>query len=81
MTTSVTIDAHAGWPVLVTMEYGEPLQPKSVTSELVEPGTKRVFYIHSGLKIIGVSEQPRPTPVPLAEPDDNGEEVDPALRA
>lgn len=60
MTTSVKIDAHAGWPVLVTLKYGEPSQTKSVTTERVEPNTERTFYIHSGLQIIGVEECPLP---------------------
>lgn len=60
MTTSVKVDAHAGWPVLVVLEYGEPGQAKSVTTERVEPKTERTFYVHSGLKIIGISEQPLP---------------------
>ncbi len=59
MTTSVTVNAHAGWPILVTLKYGEPTQAKSVTTERVEPMTERVFYIHSGIQIIGVEEMPR----------------------
>lgn len=60
MTTAVKIDAHAGWPVLVTLKYGEPSQAKSVSTERVEPNTERTFHIHSGLRIIGIEEQPRP---------------------
>lgn len=59
MTTKVTIDAHAGWPVLVTLKIGEPNMPKTVTTATVEPHTKQDFYIHSGQQIVGVEEQPR----------------------
>ena len=62
MTTSVKVDAHAGWPVLVIIKTGEPLQGKSVTTERVEPNTERTFYIHSGMQIIGIEECPRPAP-------------------
>lgn len=58
MTTSVKVDAHAGWPVQVVLEYGEPGQPKRVIVETVEPNTERQFYIHSGLRFLSVSEQP-----------------------
>ena len=58
MTTAVTVDAHAGWPVLVTIKNGEPGYPKSVCAETVEPNTERTFYIHSGMQIIGIEEQP-----------------------
>lgn len=58
MTTAVKVDAHAGWPVLVTMKHGEPGGAKSVSTDRVEPNTERTFYIHSGLQIIGIEEQP-----------------------
>lgn len=60
MTTAVKVDAHAGWPVLVTIKNGEPGYPKTITTETVEPKTERTFYIHSGMQIIGVEEQPLP---------------------
>lgn len=60
MTTSVKVDAHAGWPVLVTLKYGEPTASKSVSTERVEPNTERTFYIHSGCQIIGIEEMPLP---------------------
>ncbi len=66
MTTAVTVNAHAGRPVLVTLKYGEPLAAKSVSTELVEPNTERTFYIHSGLQIIGVEEQPMQAPAPAS---------------
>lgn len=56
MTTKVTVDAHAGWPVMVTLLSGEPGHIRQVTNELVEPGTTRDFYIHSGLRIINIDE-------------------------
>jgi len=58
MTTAVKVDAHAGWPVLVTLKYGEPGRPKSVSTKTVDPHTEETFYIHSGLQIIGIEEQP-----------------------
>lgn len=59
MTTKVVVDAHAGWPVLVTVKNGEPNAPKTVETVIVEPNTIQEFYIHSGKQIIGVEEQPR----------------------
>lgn len=58
MTTKVTVDAHAGWPVLVTIKRGETGYAKSVETETVEPNTQRDFYIHSGMQIVGIEEQP-----------------------
>lgn len=60
MTTRVLIDAHAGWPVEVTFRHGEPYQPKSASVEVVDPGTEKTFYIHSGLEIVGIRELERP---------------------
>lgn len=60
MTTKVTVDAHAGWPVEVTLRDGEPDYPKSARVVVVDPGTKTDFYVHSGLEIIGVRELKRP---------------------
>jgi hypothetical protein len=59
MTTSVKIDAHAGWPVQVVFENGEPHYPKSISVETVAPNTERTFYIHSGMRILSVIEQPQ----------------------
>lgn len=58
MTTKITVDAHAGWPVLVTIKKGEFNSVKTVTTETVEPNTTRDFYVHSGQQIIGIEEQP-----------------------
>lgn len=60
MTTKVTVDAHAGWPVEVTLRDGEPDYPKSARVVVVEPNTATDFYIHSGLEILGVREMRRP---------------------
>lgn len=60
MTSKVTVNAHAGWPILVTLKHGEPNAAKSVSTERVEPLTEKTFYIHSGLQIVGVEEMPRP---------------------
>ena len=62
MTTKVTVDAHAGWPVLVVTEAGEPGYPKEMGWATVEPSTTRDFYIHSGLRIVSIIEQPLPAP-------------------
>lgn len=47
MTTKVTVDAHAGWPVHVTLidklEEGQPVE----TECTVAPHTTQDFYIHS----------------------------------
>ncbi len=59
MTTKVTVDAHAGWPVMVTMIEGEPKSEKRIRNEIVEPKTVREFYIHSGLRIVNIEELPR----------------------
>lgn len=59
MTTKVTVDAHAGWPVLVTLKWGEPGTAKIVATERIEPNTAREFFIHSGCQIVGIEEQPR----------------------
>lgn len=58
MTTKVTVDAHAGWPVHVTMIIGEPNMNKEVRTDIVEPNTKKDFYIHSGMRIVNVEELP-----------------------
>ena len=60
MTTKVTVDAHAGWPVAVVTRNGEPGQVASFSTHLVEPGAVKDFYIHSGCSVIAVEEMPRP---------------------
>ena len=57
MTTRVTVDAHAGWPVLVRLHRGERgcgLQAEEVC--VVHPGELKDFYIHSGLRITHIEE-------------------------
>lgn len=56
MTTIVSVDAHAGWPVLVGLRYGEPGSAPSYVTERIEPHTKRDFALHSGLSIIHIEE-------------------------
>lgn len=60
MTTKVSVDAHAGWPVSVVTRHGEPGQNMVYTTYLVEPNTIRDFYIHSGMQIVAIEECPRP---------------------
>ena len=60
MTTKVSVDAHAGWPVAVVTRHGEPGQSMSYTTHLVEPNTVKDFYIHSGMQIVAIEECPRP---------------------
>ena len=59
MTTKITVDAHAGWPVLVVQLVGEPNSLKSVLKDIVPPHETRDFYIHSGMRIISIEELPR----------------------
>lgn len=59
MTSKVTVDAHAGWPILVTYIRGEPTRERTVITEVVEPSTIKDFYIHSGLRILNIEEQVR----------------------
>jgi hypothetical protein len=59
MTTAVTIDAHAGWPVEVIIRNGEPGNPDIFKTKIVEPSTKETFYLHSGCSIVGIKELPQ----------------------
>lgn len=45
MTTKITVDAHAGWPVEVAIYDFNENTPSSV--DVVQPGTIRDFHIHS----------------------------------
>lgn len=58
MTTKVTIDAHAGWPVRVEIidQYPGDKEP-SIRVEVVPALTERVFYIHSN-RHLRVTEMP-----------------------
>ncbi len=59
MTTKVTVDAHAGWPVEVSQLQGEPNYQKSLVIKVVDAGKVEDFYIHSGNVIVGVRELDR----------------------
>ena len=59
MTTKVTIDAHAGWPILIGLLRGEANDTRRITDEIVPAGEKRDFYLYSGLKIVHIEELPR----------------------
>ena len=59
MTTAVTIDAHAGWPVEVEIRRGEPGTPDVFETKIVAPDTKETVYLHSGCSIAGIKELPR----------------------
>lgn len=59
MTTKVTVDAHAGWPVKVTKtENDNAGNTTHVTEEVVPPNEVRDFYVHSHMKI-AVEEVPK----------------------
>ena len=58
MTTRVTIDAHAGWPVQVVTMQGEGVQTPVI--DIVQPNTQQDFFLHSGCRIVDVQELPRP---------------------
>jgi hypothetical protein len=62
MTTKVTVDAHAGWPVAVVTREGEKGYLPTFTTHIVEPNTRRDFYLHSGVTIISAEEMPLPKP-------------------
>lgn len=59
MTTKVTVDAHAGWPVEVVIKLGEPYQLKTLEIIVVNPNTVRDFYVHSGMEILSIKELER----------------------
>lgn len=71
MTTSVTVDAHAGWPVRVTITQ-DGLQHV----ERIEPFTKRTFYVHSGYSIfvqeLAREDAEREPELPLGGNEDDG---------
>lgn len=52
MTTKVTVDAHAGWPVRVEAKdtYGDDHQVSLLG--LVNPGEVREFYAHDTRQLI-----------------------------
>lgn len=62
MTTRVTVDAHAGWPVEVTfVELDNAGAPARERTEIVPPKTTRDIYVHSHLEL-RIRELPAETP-------------------
>ena len=57
MTTKVTVDAHAGWPVSVEW-YGP--NEEDCGSTVVQPGTTENFYIHTNRSLV-IEELSHPT--------------------
>ena len=52
MTTKVTVDAHAGWPVSVRSLNPETHRPTTGYPDvIVPPHEKRDFYVHSSLDL------------------------------
>ncbi len=52
MTTKVTVDAHAGWPVEVTrVQLDAEGKPAGESVYVVPPNTIRDFYVHSHLEL------------------------------
>lgn len=52
MTTKVTVDAHAGWPVKVTsVQLGNDGVVKNRSTTTVPANTSQDFYVHSHMKI------------------------------
>jgi len=45
MTTKVTVDAHAGWDVLVTTTERYPDRPAFINQVVVQKNTVQDFYI------------------------------------
>jgi hypothetical protein len=64
MTTKVTVDAHAGWPVKVEAidtiydENGPTGAAQTVELGIVEPGTVRDFYCTNSRQLV-VTEMKR----------------------
>lgn len=58
MTTKVTVDAHAGWPVKVTKISYDATGETGRSDEVVPANTEQTFYVHSNLRI-AVEEMPQ----------------------
>lgn len=56
MTTKVTVDAHAGWPVEVVTLIGESTYRRESRVVRVEAGTTQDFYVHSSCSILSIVE-------------------------
>lgn len=54
MTTKVTVDAHAGWPVQVEAvdQYPDETAPTTRLLGVVAPGEVRDFHCHSTRRLI-----------------------------
>lgn len=64
MTTKVTVDAHAGWPVEVTTVdrvqiVGEESERVTESKSIVPPHTTQDFYVHS-TRELHIKELPNP---------------------
>ena len=60
MTTKVTVDAHAGWPVAVTtIDLQVDGTWRENPAQVVAPNTVSEFYVHSHREL-RVREMPRP---------------------
>lgn len=52
MTTAVTVDAHAGWPVEVEqIQLGADGKPNASTKLVVPANSKMTFYAHSTMEL------------------------------
>ena len=58
MTTAVTINAHAGWPVEVILVHSYPDEEDRKEEITVQPHTERTVYVHSNLSISSIRELP-----------------------
>jgi hypothetical protein len=58
MTTKVTVDAHAGWPVLVSGIAPGGTHPDTI----VDPNTVQEFYVYDGLDLRIHEVQPNEKP-------------------
>jgi hypothetical protein len=57
MTTSLTVNAHAGWDIEVKVAEKTNLG-WNVREVIVPKNTEQVFYIHSTMDIWGIKELP-----------------------
>jgi hypothetical protein len=57
MTTSITVDAHAGWDVEVTIAEGSD-HAGTFRVRIVPKNTKETFYVHSTMRITSIRELP-----------------------
>lgn len=62
MTTKITVDAHASWPVRVTALDAQPGEGPGFRETIlgeVEVGNKQDFYVHQGRKLLVEELPPR----------------------